>query len=168
MKPLRLSLLALTCALASACATTGTNPTSAPPPVDAPVVADDAVAQSAAPQAATDTVEATTEPTTPAPDATQSEDARDAASADAETDFAAIYGNPATGEATSGVAASAAYDPWEKYNRRVHVFNSKVDRAIARPLARAYVAAIPQPIRTGIGNFFDNLGGPVKIGRAHV
>ena len=69
MKPLRLSLLALTCALASACATTGTNPTSAPPPVDAPVVADDAVAQSAAPQAATDTVEATTEPTTPAPDA---------------------------------------------------------------------------------------------------
>ena len=154
MKPLRLSLLALTCALASACATTGTNPTSAPPPVDAPVVADDAVAQSAAPQAATDTVEATTEPTTPAPDATQSEDARDAASADAETDFAAIYGNPATDEATSGVAASAAYDPWEKYNRRVHVFNSKVDRAIARPLARAYVAAIPQPIRTGIGNFF--------------
>ena len=163
MKPLRLSLLALTCALASACATTGTNPTSAPPPVDAPVVADDAVAQSAAPQAATDTVEATTEPTTPAPDATQSEDARDAASADAETDFAAIYGNPATGEATSGVAASAAYDPWEKYNRRVHVFNSKVDRAIARPLARAYVAAIPQPIRTGIGNFFDNLGGPVIV-----
>ena len=163
MKPLRLSLLALTCALASACATTGTNPTSAPPPVDAPVAADDAVAQSAAPQAATDTVEATTEPTTPAPDATQSEDARDAASADAETDFAAIYGNPATGEATSGVAASAAYDPWEKYNRRVHVFNSKVDRAIARPLARAYVAAVPRPLRTGVSNFFDNLGQPVTL-----
>lgn len=53
------------------------------------------------------------------------------------------------------------YDPWERYNRQMHRFNNAVDRRVARPLARAYVRAVPRPVRLGVGNFFSNLGQPV-------
>lgn len=175
MKPLRPLLLALLCALASACATTGAGQASAPPPADAVVVAEaTASAEPAASQAAT--ADTATEHPAPASDenTAQIAPAQDAETAvatpntagsdDAETDFAAIYGDATgTGEAAPGVASTAAYDPWEKFNRGVHSFNGKVDRAIAKPLARAYVAAVPRPVRTGIGNFFDNLGEPVTV-----
>ncbi len=82
-------------------------------------------------------------------------------SGDIDDDFADIYGTDAgTGEAG---AAAVAYDPWEPMNRRIHRFNMAVDRAIARPLARVYVAAVPRPVRTGVTNFFDNLGSPVTF-----
>src|SRR3984893_16288382 len=48
-------------------------------------------------------------------------------------------------------------DPWESWNRGVYRVNDKLDRAIARPVARTYVRIVPQPIRTGVTNFFDNL-----------
>jgi phospholipid-binding lipoprotein MlaA len=32
-----------------------------------------------------------------------------------------------------------------------------VDRTILRPVAKTYVEATPEPVRTGIGNFFENL-----------
>mgnify|MGYP003612278556 CR=1 FL=1 len=35
-----------------------------------------------------------------------------------------------------------------------------VDRAVAKPLASAYVAVVPQPMRLGVTNFFDNLSSP--------
>ncbi|RNF83902.1 VacJ family lipoprotein [Lysobacter psychrotolerans] len=54
------------------------------------------------------------------------------------------------------------YDPWERYNRRMHRINNAVDRRVARPLARAYVRVVPRPIRLGVGNFFNNLGQPVS------
>ena len=103
---------------------------------------------------------------TPAPgsDATQASPAKDDdASDDAETDFAAIYGNADADGTATGIVPATAYDPWEKYNRRVHAFNGAVDRSLARPLAQAYVSAVPRPIRAGIGNFFDNLGEPVTV-----
>ena len=59
--------------------------------------------------------------------------------------------------------APVAYDPWEKFNRQVHRFNNAVDRTVARPLARAYVAAVPRPVRLGVGNFFDNLRQPLTM-----
>lgn len=55
---------------------------------------------------------------------------------------------------------SPAHDPWEPFNRRVHRFNAVIDRAVARPVAKTYVAVVPTPVRTGIGNFFDNLSQP--------
>ncbi len=76
---------------------------------------------------------------------------------EAEDDFAALYGAPADGDPS----ARPAYDPWEPMNRRIHAFNNVVDRAIARPVARAYVAVVPEPVRLGVGNFFDNLASPV-------
>lgn len=48
-------------------------------------------------------------------------------------------------------------DPWESYNRSMHAFNENVDRAVVKPLAKGYETVLPQPIRTGIGNFFSNL-----------
>ncbi len=51
----------------------------------------------------------------------------------------------------------APQDPWESWNRGVYRVNDKLDRAVAKPLARTYVRVLPQPIRTGVRNFFDNL-----------
>lgn len=55
---------------------------------------------------------------------------------------------------------SPPYDPWEPFNRRVHRFNTAIDRTVARPVAKAYVAVVPAPARARIGNIFDNLGQP--------
>jgi phospholipid-binding lipoprotein MlaA len=60
------------------------------------------------------------------------------------------------------VALPTAYDPWEKYNRRMHRLNDAVDRRVAKPLATAYVRVVPRPVRLGVGNFFHNLGQPVS------
>jgi phospholipid-binding lipoprotein MlaA len=57
----------------------------------------------------------------------------------------------------------APQDPWESWNRGVYKFNDKLDRAIAKPVTRAYVRVVPQPIRTGVSNFFDNLNTPTVM-----
>jgi phospholipid-binding lipoprotein MlaA len=48
-------------------------------------------------------------------------------------------------------------DPLERFNRSVFKFNDALDRAVARPVAKAYVKATPRFVRTGVGNFFNNL-----------
>jgi phospholipid-binding lipoprotein MlaA len=58
--------------------------------------------------------------------------------------------------ATGPYANSA--DPLEPLNRKVYAFNEVVDEAVAKPVAKAYQSAIPSPVRTGVGNFFGNLG----------
>ena len=89
----------------------------------------------------------------------------------AEQDFAAIYGNGEVPEEYDPIAdptlpapatQPTSYDPWEKFNRRVHTFNNAVDRRIAKPLAIAYLKLTPRPVRLGVGNFFNNLGQPVS------
>ncbi|MGO1070773.1 MlaA family lipoprotein [Lysobacter sp. CA199] len=87
---------------------------------------------------------------------------------DAERDFDDIYGTQTydpVADPTLPAPANvpSAYDPWEKYNRRMHRFNMAVDRGVARPLARAYSKVVPRPIRLGVSNFFNNLGQPVSI-----
>ena len=54
-------------------------------------------------------------------------------------------------------------DPWESWNRGVYKFNDALDRAVAKPVARTYVKIIPQPIRTGVTNFFANLDTPTVM-----
>ena len=48
-------------------------------------------------------------------------------------------------------------DPWESWNRGVYKVNDKIDRAVAKPIARTYVRAVPAPARTGVSNFLSNL-----------
>ncbi len=52
-------------------------------------------------------------------------------------------------------------DPWEGYNRSMHEFNNRVDRAVLQPAARTYVKVTPDPAQRGISNFFSNLRMPV-------
>lgn len=52
-------------------------------------------------------------------------------------------------------------DPWERQNRRIHAFNQRVDRYVARPLAKFYVGAVPGGVRQAVGNFFTNLFQPI-------
>jgi phospholipid-binding lipoprotein MlaA len=49
-------------------------------------------------------------------------------------------------------------DPYESYNRKVFKFNLTVDRYIYRPIAKGYKAITPQFVRTGVRNFFSNVG----------
>ena len=49
-------------------------------------------------------------------------------------------------------------DPLEPLNRGVYRFNDAVDRAVLKPVATAYVNVTPSPVRTGVNNFFGNLG----------
>ena len=48
-------------------------------------------------------------------------------------------------------------DPLEPLNRGVYKFNDAVDTAVLKPVARAYREALPDRVRQGVGNFFDNL-----------
>ena len=90
-----------------------------------------------------------------------------AAPTQAEQDYEAIYGtqeyNPVADSTLPAPAQlPTAYDPWEKLNRKVHGFNNVVDRHVAKPLAHAYVAVVPRPLRLGVSNFFSNLGQPLS------
>ncbi|HVI59552.1 MAG TPA: VacJ family lipoprotein [Luteimonas sp.] len=101
------------------------------------------------------------DPTLPAPQA----DA--AAPTQAEQDYAAIYGEPPYNPVYDPTLPAPAqmpksYDPWEGLNRKVHTFNNAVDRAVAKPLAKAYVKVVPRPMRLGVSNFFHNLGQPIS------
>lgn len=49
------------------------------------------------------------------------------------------------------------HDPLEPVNRAVYSFNEKADRYVAKPVARTYEKVLPQPVRTGIKNFFNNI-----------
>jgi phospholipid-binding lipoprotein MlaA len=61
---------------------------------------------------------------------------------------------PAPGSAA--VAAPSPADPWESFNRRVFAFNQVVDDAVLVPVATAWRDTVPQFLRTGLANVFNN------------
>ena len=67
-----------------------------------------------------------------------------------------------TGCATTSAKRSPG-DPLEPLNRGVYKFNDAIDRAVARPVAKAYHDHVPNPIRSGISNAIDNLAYPTTI-----
>ena len=48
-------------------------------------------------------------------------------------------------------------DPLEPLNRNVYKFNDVVDQTVLKPVATGYKEAMPEPVRTAVGNFFSNL-----------
>jgi phospholipid-binding lipoprotein MlaA len=54
-------------------------------------------------------------------------------------------------------------DPLEPTNRVFYKVNDALDTAILKPAAQAYRYVLPNPVRTGIHNVLDNLGGPVRL-----
>jgi phospholipid-binding lipoprotein MlaA len=76
--------------------------------------------------------------------------------------LAALAGGCATVGTGTGTAPEAAApskaDPWESFNRKVYAFNDAVDEAVLKPVATAYRNVVPQLVRTGVDNFFGNIG----------
>jgi len=64
------------------------------------------------------------------------------------------------GCATNKPLSGAASDPWESPNRSIYQVNDAVDRATLRPIAKGYEFILPSFVRTGVGNFSDNLTTP--------
>lgn len=55
-------------------------------------------------------------------------------------------------------------DPIEGVNRGIFKFNDAVDTAVFEPVARGYRNVVPQPARTGVRNFMQNIKSPLVIG----
>lgn len=49
-------------------------------------------------------------------------------------------------------------DPLEPLNRKITEVNDAVDGAVLKPVATWYRDITPDPVRTGVNNFFQNLG----------
>ncbi len=60
----------------------------------------------------------------------------------------------------TGCATVQNPDPLESVNRKTFAFNEGLDKVVLKPAATAYQAVLPQPVRTGVSNFFANLGDP--------
>ena len=63
----------------------------------------------------------------------------------------------------SGCATQGNKDPLEGINRGIYKFNDIADKAVIKPVATAYKAVAPTPIRKGFNNFFTNLGSITTI-----
>jgi phospholipid-binding lipoprotein MlaA len=53
------------------------------------------------------------------------------------------------------------HDPIENTNRAIFDFNQKVDRVVLVPVAKAYRAALPEPLRDSLRDFLNNLNAPL-------
>jgi phospholipid-binding lipoprotein MlaA len=58
----------------------------------------------------------------------------------------------------STLAALDVNDPLESWNRRVYHFNHRFDQWVFLPLVHGYTYITPQIVRSGVTNFFNNLG----------
>ena len=67
------------------------------------------------------------------------------------------------GGCATACSGTSNVDPLEPINRPIYRFNDVTDRYILRPVGRGYNYVLPQPVRNGIGNFFDNITYPVTI-----
>lgn len=66
----------------------------------------------------------------------------------------------ASGLLLSGCATPQNPDPIESVNRKTFALNEGIDKVVVKPVATAYKAVMPTPVRTGVTNFFSNLGDP--------
>ncbi|WP_423907733.1 MlaA family lipoprotein [Candidatus Spongiihabitans sp.] len=67
-----------------------------------------------------------------------------------------------TGCATTS-SAPGTKDSFEKANRAILDFNLASDRLVLKPIAKAYVRVVPDPVRKGVNNFFSNLWQPMTV-----
>nr|WP_218626446.1 VacJ family lipoprotein [Pseudomonas sp. dw_358] len=58
----------------------------------------------------------------------------------------------------STLDALNVYDPLENWNRRVYHFNYRFDEWVFLPIVNGYRYVTPSFLRTGVSNFFGNLG----------
>jgi len=58
----------------------------------------------------------------------------------------------------AGCASGPPHDPLEPYNRGMTEVNEAVDSVVLKPVAMAYQEVTPSVVRTGVSNFFTNIG----------
>lgn len=49
-------------------------------------------------------------------------------------------------------------DPIEGFNRAMYSVHEGIDTAVMKPVATGYDAVLPDPVQTGVSNFFANIG----------
>lgn len=79
---------------------------------------------------------------------------------DSVQDAALNLGLNDLGNAQSLEVGEEFADPYERFNRGVFTFNDTADRAVTKPIARAYTKIVPKPVRQCGANFFENLSMP--------
>jgi phospholipid-binding lipoprotein MlaA len=72
-----------------------------------------------------------------------------------------MFALTAAGCATGPNGPGDQNDPYEAQNRQIFELNQSLDRNVALPIAKGYVAVVPEPARDGIHNFLVNLHVPV-------
>ena len=72
---------------------------------------------------------------------------------------------PGAVECPSGTEpyCSPASDPLEPMNRAFEKFNAGLNGHVVHPLSKCYNFIVPKCVRTGIGNFTDNLAYPLRL-----
>lgn len=69
----------------------------------------------------------------------------------------------ASEDAAEAEAPGADYDPWQRMNRGIFWFNDGADQYVLEPVAKGWDYVMPEPVETGISNFFSNLRFPVVM-----
>lgn len=67
---------------------------------------------------------------------------------------------PSAEEDAEALYSTQINDPWERYNRGMYTFNTKVDKYLARPIGVAYDAVVPDVVQRRVTSFFGNLKEP--------
>ncbi|MBX9848571.1 MAG: VacJ family lipoprotein [Rhodocyclaceae bacterium] len=49
-------------------------------------------------------------------------------------------------------------DPIEGFNRTMYNVHEGIDSVVLKPVAKGYDAVLPDPVQTGVSNFFSNIG----------
>lgn len=80
-----------------------------------------------------------------------------------QSKFITLFLSCALALAVSGCASQSNKDPLEGINRGIYKFNDVTDKAVFKPVATAYKTVTPTPIRTGVNNFFSNLGSITSV-----
>ena len=77
-------------------------------------------------------------------------------------DVAPLSQNPAAQSAAAvqpppGESQAVTPDPLSGFNEPMFTFNLKLDDWVLRPVAKGYSFIAPEPVREGVGRFFDNV-----------
>ena len=72
------------------------------------------------------------------------------------------YGADDTPSATDKGQIPAFHDPLEFINRPIFTFNDKLFEYVLIPASKGYTAAVPDPVRQGVTNFFSNIHEPLN------
>ncbi len=74
---------------------------------------------------------------------------------DYDDDFDSIFGDE--------LEAVDVNDPLEGLNRAIFAMNDLLYQGFLTPISRVYGGVTPEPVRRGVGNFFDNLRFPIRF-----